>query len=382
MPFRDQFNALKGKLEDLNRQHNILPIGQKSSNQPGQHQQYPGWQPPPPQQQHQYPNQQYQNQQFQNQQYHQQQYHQQQYQEQQHQQHQQQQQQQSYQPPPVPGHSRPPEPGSIGPRPPVAPPPSSNTTYWRANLSGDVPVSHEWEQKTGNNNGWGNAELEHYTSNPENSYFTPDSKLVLCAISRPHHPDHAQKYTSARLVSRQSLSRPRGSLTTYLSLPCAEGIWPAFWLLPREPFTWPHDGEVDIAESWNGDGENHSCLHWGFYNAEDHKKHIVKGTQVPDMRSGRAIRYDFVWDEGSRRLMWSIDGRGVMRTTLPQGLRRLEDFCVIINVAMGGNVCGGKVPPEGSYAMVVHEVTMSEEPEGGWAKFEQDWQRCPEGGLM
>ncbi|KAJ1323678.1 family 16 glycosylhydrolase [Microdochium nivale] len=402
MSFGSAFNQVKNKLEDLNRQHKILPFGQ-GRGQGGQ---------PPQQQQHQhYPPQHYQQQQQQYQ-------HPGQYPGQQQQQWgpppQQYQPPYAYQPPPpaVPSHSRPGEdPGHLPPHPPpdssrpppvpaassrpdaspAPPPPPYATTpeYWRASLSPDTPVSHDWEHKQGNNNGWGNAELEHYTSLPDNSFHTPDHKLVLRALSRPDHPDPAQRYTSARLVSRQTLARHRGVLTTWLSLPCAEGIWPAFWLLPREPFDWPRDGEIDIAETWNGDHENHSCLHWGFYNAEDHAKHLVRGTRIPDMHTGRAIRFDFAWDcvasggGAPGRFMWYVDGRPVMKNLMPEGTRRIDDWCIIMNVAMGGNVCAGKLPAPGHYDMVVHEVRMSDEPDaGGWPRFEQDWWHCPDGAIM
>jgi beta-glucanase (GH16 family) len=184
-------------------------------------------------------------------------------------------------------------------------------------------------------------------------------------------------------VSRQTLSRTRGCLTTHLSLPCARGIWPAFWLLPKEPFEWPRDGEIDIAETWNGDCENHSCLHWGFYTPEDRNKHLVRQTRLPDMASGRPIRYDLVWDCPSGgpggRLMWYIDNRPVMRATMPGGTRPINEWCIIINIAMGGDACGGKVPSEGTWDYVVHGIALNEQPEGGWGRFEMDWKHCVNG---
>lgn len=213
---------------------------------------------------------------------------------------------------------------------------------------------------------------------------TPNNLLVLRAISAPTTPDPARKYTSARLVSRQRLGRPRGSLIATLTLPCAAGIWPAFWLLPFEPFTWPHEGEVDIAETWNGDGINHSCLHWGFYTPEDNWKHRVVGTFVQGMQQGRPVRYEFAWnqDEGSGqgRMVWYIDGRPVMKAPIPQGTRRMADFVILLNIAMGGNVTQGRTPDDGTYDFVVHELKMLDQPEnGGWGKFDQDFNITREG---
>ncbi|RMZ82206.1 hypothetical protein DV738_g1826, partial [Chaetothyriales sp. CBS 135597] len=237
--------------------------------------------------------------------------------------------------------------------------------YWRARFDASRPVSEEWEHKQGDH-GWGNNELQNYTDSPQNSFYTQDGKLVLRAISQGGH------YTSARLVSRQRLSKARGCLTAWLTSPCGNGIWPAFWLLPFEPFTWPTDGEVDIAETWNGDLENHSCLHWGFYTPQDGWKHRVRGTKLPDMAQ-RAVKYEFAWEQneqagGQGRLVWWIDGRPIMKAPIPDGQRPMRDFQVIINVAMGGNVCQGQRPQDGTYDFVVHEVSMSDEPDGGWAR--------------
>jgi hypothetical protein len=68
-----------------------------------------------------------------------------------------------------------------------------------------------------------------------------------------------------------------------------------------------------------------------------------------------------------------------MKAEIPPGARRISDWQVIINIAMGGNVCQGKTPRDGYYDMVVHELRMVEEPTGGWGRFENDWHGAPEG---
>jgi beta-glucanase (GH16 family) len=207
-------------------------------------------------------------------------------------------------------------------------------------------------------------------------YSTPEGLLVVRALANNSAPSPEQRYTSARLVSRQTLARDKGVLTATILSPCAEGIWPAFWLLPREPFSWPTDGEIDIAETWNGDHENRSCLHWGHHH--EPQKHRVLGTRIPDMHS-RPVRYDFAWEQpngvpGQGRMIWYIDGRPVMKGEVPSGTRPLRDMNILLNVAVGGNVCGGKVPRDGYYDMVVYNLSIVSELEyGGWARFEQDW---------
>jgi hypothetical protein len=49
---------------------------------------------------------------------------------------------------------------------------------------------------------------------------------------------------------------------------------------------------------------------------------------------------------------------------------------------MGGNVCGGKLPKDGYYDLVVSDLNMCEEPRGGWHEFELAWNGTPEGKTM
>ncbi|KAI6777782.1 Glycosyl hydrolases family 16 [Emericellopsis cladophorae] len=269
--------------------------------------------------------------------------------------------------------------------PPQPPAPAGASAYWRPRFQQDIPVTVEWDAKLGNGpDGWGNQELQHYTALPENTFHTQNGLLVLRALANSRAPNPEQKYTSARLVSRETLSRDRGALTAVIQSPCARGIWPAFWLLPQEPFSWPTDGEIDIAETWNGDCENHSCLHWGHHH--EPQKHRVLGTKIHEMPR-RPVRYDLVWDQpgghpGQGRLIWFIDGRPVMKGHIPGGTRPMRDMTILLNVAMGGNVCQGVTPSDGYYDMVVHSLYASDEPElGGWHGFDHAWGNpgVPEG---
>ncbi|KAF2102847.1 concanavalin A-like lectin/glucanase [Rhizodiscina lignyota] len=248
--------------------------------------------------------------------------------------------------------------------------------YWTADFNAASSVSREWRHELGDN-GWGNNELQNYTDTTRNSFFSADEQgrqcLVLRAIADDTH------LTSARLTSRMTLGRDRGYLSARITAPSARGIWPAFWLLPEEPFSWPTDGEVDIMESWNGERTNHSCLHWGHYNGPDHDKHRVVQTPVSSLDQSIGIQYGFAWDQSSGKLLWYIHGRPVMRAKIPAGTRKMADFQIKLNIAMGGNVVQGQRPQNGTYDMVVHEVGMFEGPPGGWSTFENHWHSTPEG---
>ncbi|KAJ6157304.1 hypothetical protein N7470_004896 [Penicillium chermesinum] len=230
------------------------------------------------------------------------------------------------------------------------------------------PVSTNFHHEQGQH-GWGNNEAQNYIDSPYNSFHSPHGDaLIVRALINHGHPDPAHKFTSARLSSHQTLSRPRGCLSARITAPVARGIWPAFWLLPKDPFKWPEDGEMDIMEAWNGDAVNHTCLHWGHFNGEDWDKHRVLETPVPNLSAPGGVRYDFIWDEdeasGRGRLVWLIDGRPIMRAEKPPGTRKMSEFRILINIAVGGNVCQGNMPGDGCYEMVVRDLAMWDAPRG------------------
>ena len=105
-------------------------------------------------------------------------------------------------------------------------------------------------------------------------------------------------------------------------------------------------------------------------------------TPIPDMGQ-RTHVFELAWDQPEDgvggKLVWYIDGRAVMKASIPAGTRRISDWKVILNVAMGGNVCGGRLPEIGLYDFVVHELKMSAEPTGSWRRFAEDWERTREG---
>ncbi|KAF1837657.1 concanavalin A-like lectin/glucanase [Decorospora gaudefroyi] len=296
-------------------------------------------------------------------------------------------QQQQWGPPPIPAASKPhtgqpppiPQnrPHSAQPPPPQnIPPPQEERVYWKPSFDAATPVSHNFRHEIGDH-GWGNNEKQMYTDNAANS-FHHDNRLIVRALVQN------SSYTSARLTSHQTLSRPRGYLTATCLPPSAPGIWPAYWMLPADPFQWPTDGEIDLAESWNGETENHSCLHWGSYTGEDSQKHRVVKTPLPDLPR-QPHTYGFAWikEEGipgwRGRMIWYIDGRAVMKGCIPEGTRRMEDFRILINIAMGGTVNQGKLPSDGYYDFVISDLKMCEEPQGGWQAFEHAWNCTPEG---
>ena len=148
-----------------------------------------------------------------------------------------------------------------------------NTT-WSDEFNGSYgsPNTTNWFMETGNNNGWGNNELEYYcpygnntypcsSSNP-NAYQDGNGHLVISAFPV------GSTYTSARLRSYPNVSTQYGLIEARMQIPYGDGLWPAFWMLGNSIMTgttWPNCGEIDIMENvpQMGDSTIQSSLHGG-----------------------------------------------------------------------------------------------------------------------
>lgn len=246
--------------------------------------------------------------------------------------------------------------------------------YWTPDLS--KPLSDSFTYDVGGH-GWGNEELQTYTEDVDNAFINKETDAVVIRARAQTCHDGSSSFTSARLVSKQCLDYEQGYLEADIDVPHAKGIWYAFWLLPRKPFAWPSDGEVDIAEGWDGKRENGNCLHWGHFNGQDYAKHRVHYHPVRDGRN----HYGFCWSKDG--LIWYFNGKPTMHAKVPQGVRPWPDFQIVLNIAMGGNVLKGSRPHVPClHEMVVRNLKMCHSPPGGWQTFETAWQQSREGETM
>jgi len=74
-------------------------------------------------------------------------------------------------------------------------------------------------------------------------------------------------YTSGAVFSKGKVSfQGPARVCVRAKLPGGEGggngIWPAHWLMPDNDACWPSNGEIDIMEMVNGDGDLHGTYHW------------------------------------------------------------------------------------------------------------------------
>jgi beta-glucanase (GH16 family) len=117
--------------------------------------------------------------------------------------------------------------------------------------NGSAPDSSKWTLETGGD-GWGNHELEYYTSRRQNAQIQNGSLVINASKETYTGPDGVTRnYTSARMKTAGKFEQQYGRFESRIKIPYGQGIWPAFWMLGNNigQVGWPTCGEIDIMEN-------------------------------------------------------------------------------------------------------------------------------------
>ncbi|HEX2535190.1 MAG TPA: Ig-like domain-containing protein, partial [Chitinophagaceae bacterium] len=231
----------------------------------------------------------------------------------------------------------------------VMTPARSQVLVWEENFDGTTINPDHWTFDFGDGCerglcGWGNNELQYYTSRPENARLE-NGNLVIEARREAFG---GKAFTSARLKSYGRVQFRYGTLEARIKVPqLANGLWPAYWMLGATG-TWPASGEIDIMEMGNvgaiNDGVIHrrtgSAVHWE--NNNSHAMYNRDYNSPTDLTDDYHI-YKMTWDANFIRVY--IDGNEYFAIDISgASAADLEEFhqahYLLLNLAVGGNYTG------------------------------------------
>jgi beta-glucanase (GH16 family) len=207
---------------------------------------------------------------------------------------------------------------------------------------GSRPDPTKWRFDLGGN-GWGNHELEYYTSRPENSFVSGGNLVIQAQKEAFTGPDHVTRdYTSARMRTQGLFAQAYGRFEARIKIPCGQGLWPAFWLLGNDKgkISWPAGGEIDIMENIGREPFSiHGSMHGPGYSGDDgltSEYKLTGGAQFFDDFHVFAIEWE------PKAVHFFVDQEIYATFTpsrLPAGTHWVFDhpFFIILNVAVGGD---------------------------------------------
>jgi beta-glucanase (GH16 family) len=209
-----------------------------------------------------------------------------------------------------------------------------------------APDPAKWGYDLGNNNGWGNNELEYYTNRPEN-VIVQNGVLKINAIREFYM---GNTFTSTRLLSKDKYAFTYGKVEARAKLPAGVGTWPAIWMLGSNINTvsWPGCGEIDIMEHV---GKNlnriYATLHYPGRSGGS-----ADGNSLVINNATTAFHvYKLEWDASDIKIF--VDDMMIHSVPNSNSKPFNQNFFFILNVAMGGDFGG---PVDASVSNATMEV--------------------------
>lgn len=203
-----------------------------------------------------------------------------------------------------------------------------------------LPDSSLWSFEEGGN-GWGNNELQYYTSKRIENAHVENGYLTIEARKENYN---GREYTSARLITYpNNYSWKYGKIEARIKLPYGQGIWPAFWALGDGIFegtSWPACGEIDIMELVGGGEGYDDVVHGTMHYSDINNNHASYGDyyQLPEgIFADNFHVFSIEWTQ--TQLTWFVDGIQYHTASLtPSYLTELhKDFFLLLNIAVGGD---------------------------------------------
>ncbi len=226
-------------------------------------------------------------------------------------------------------------------------PPKWPRLIWSDNFNGPAgtsPNPHQWGFDTGTGtNGWGNRELETYTSRPANAELNGHGDLAVTARAEPYTgPEGVTRdYTSARLQTLHEFQFQYGLIEARIKVPTGTGLLPAFWTLGDNAYeshdSWPGCGEIDTMEVVGSTPHVlHGTIHgpWPWAGNQ-----VSSSVRVPPSLASSFHVYGVEWEP--ERITFMLDGRAY-ETITPADLRPgapwpfEHPFFLLLDLAVGG----------------------------------------------
>ena len=188
--------------------------------------------------------------------------------------------------------------------------------------------------------GWGNNELQRYTDSAENIYLNAGCLFIIPTYNTS---SDGTGYESARINSQNKRKFKYGRVDISFSVPEITGVWPALWMMPEKSVygNWPRSGEIDIVETINEKSDELvTTIHYG----HDYHRQISKTTFLNQLtKLSNPIDHNkisLIWED--EYFEWLLNDQLVFKVNFNEVENLepnpfLEEFYLLINVAVGGN---------------------------------------------
>ena len=210
---------------------------------------------------------------------------------------------------------------------------------WQDDFDGPQIDTIFWTKIPPNSADWGN----YMTSDPS-CYDIKDGKLYLKGIVNPDTIKDPRPYLTGGIFTKGKFAFQYGKIEIHAKLDCAQGAWPAMWMLAEQGKygKYPRNGEIDIMEHLNFDKIIYQTTH-SYYTLELGMKNKPKHHGTTKIKMDQFNTYGLEWYPD--KLVFTLNGKNTF--TYP----RIEDvdpsqwpydqpFYLLIDQQLGGSWVG------------------------------------------
>ncbi len=192
-----------------------------------------------------------------------------------------------------------------------------------------------------------------------------NGKIYLKGINNPGNLDDPRPFLTGGINSQEKFSFLYGKIEIRAKKECAQGAWPALWMMPEKSVYggWPHSGEIDIMEHLNFDSIIHHTVHTRYTN-------VLKNTTKPPRGIGNIKAdvtewniYGLEWTPDI--LIWTVNGRETFSYPRVEGLDPEmkqwpfdQPFYIILSQQLGGSWVGEVNPDQLPVSMIIDFVKV------------------------
>ncbi len=224
---------------------------------------------------------------------------------------------------------------------------SGYTLFWSDEFNETSLNSSKWNYNIGNGCpslcGWGNNELQQFTSSNKNLYFK-EGNLIIEA------KNESNQYTSSRINTDNKFEFKYGRIDVRAAMPSVSGTWTALFLLNKNYTTsnpgvyWPSGGEIDIME-YLGEDRNKilGTAHYGTdFPNNWHFNSVNYNSQNGEPFNEVYYVFSIIWEED--KITWLVNDVAyhsiTPATTSAKGQPYPfnDEFYLIFALSVGGNL--------------------------------------------
>lgn len=160
---------------------------------------------------------------------------------------------------------------------------------WKDEFNGRSINSRYWTKIERGKPDWKNT-----MSSDPSLFAVKNGNLILRGKVNKNTKKDPSPFITGGISTEGKFSFCYGKVEIRAKLDCAQGAWPALWMLPDlKNFKWPDDGEIDLMEHLNFDDFAYQTVH-SRYTYLPRGGNPKKGTTAPIKRDGYNV-YGLEW---------------------------------------------------------------------------------------